>query len=102
MCAILRLPSPVLARPTYSSISLGGLPAAATRLGSRISSGITASIAQDGSHYARRSFIPFCRDCAARRPAVSRPSREGLEGRFLGLMAYLDGKPEGDDSMPEK
>ena len=31
-----------------------------------------------------------------------RLSREGLEGRFLGLMAYLDGKPEGDNSMPGK
>ena len=28
-----------------------------------------------------------------------RLSREGLEGRFLGLMAYLDGKPEGNNSM---
>jgi hypothetical protein len=31
-----------------------------------------------------------------------RPSREGLEGRFLGLMADLYGKPEGDNSMPGK
>ena len=31
-----------------------------------------------------------------------RLSREGLEGRFLGLMAYLEGKPEGNNSMPEK
>jgi hypothetical protein len=31
-----------------------------------------------------------------------RPGREGLEGRFLGLMADLDGKPEGDNSMPGK
>jgi hypothetical protein len=31
-----------------------------------------------------------------------RRSREGLEGRFLGLMAYLEGKPEGNNSMPEK
>jgi hypothetical protein len=29
-------------------------------------------------------------------------SRERLEGRFLGLMADLDGKPEGDNSMPGK
>src|SRR5262249_35185946 len=43
---MLRLPWPVLARPTYSSISLGGWPAAATRLGSRISSGMIASIPQ--------------------------------------------------------
>ena len=35
--------------PTYSSISLGGSPAAATRLGSRISSGMIASIPQRGS-----------------------------------------------------
>jgi hypothetical protein len=32
----------------------------------------------------------------------SRLSREELEGRFLGLMADLDGKPEGDNSMPGK
>ena len=31
-----------------------------------------------------------------------RLSREGLGGRFLGLMADLDGKPEGDNSMPGK
>jgi len=31
-----------------------------------------------------------------------RLSREGLEGRFLGLMAYLEGKPEGNNSMPGK
>jgi len=30
----------------------------------------------------------------------SRRSREELEGRFLGLMAYLDPKGEGDNSMP--
>src|SRR6266498_1203023 len=39
---------------------------------------------------------------AAPRGALLYPwfSWEGLEGRFLGLMAYLDGKPEGDNSMP--
>ena len=31
-----------------------------------------------------------------------RPSREELEGRFLGLMADLDPKGEGDNSMPGK
>src|SRR5205809_992354 len=49
MCAMLRPSWPVLARPTYSSISLGGWPAAATRLGCVISSGIVASISQYGS-----------------------------------------------------
>ena len=41
---------------------------------------------------------------AAPRGALLYPrlSREGLEGRFLGLMADLDGKPEGDNSMPGK
>jgi hypothetical protein len=29
-------------------------------------------------------------------------SREELGGRFLGLMAYLDPKGEGDKSMPGK
>jgi hypothetical protein len=31
-----------------------------------------------------------------------RCSREELGGRFLGLMAYLDLKGEGDKSMPGK
>jgi hypothetical protein len=31
-----------------------------------------------------------------------RCSREELGGRFLGLMAYLDPKGEGDKSMPGK
>jgi hypothetical protein len=50
--------------------------------------------------------------CRSRRPSTAhsasaprgallypRFSRAGLEGRFLGLMAYLEGKPEGDNSM---
>jgi hypothetical protein len=49
MCAMLMPSWPVLARPTYSSISLGGWPAAATRLGCVISSGIVASIPEEGS-----------------------------------------------------
>jgi hypothetical protein len=47
MCAMLRPLSPVLARPAYSSINFGGSPAAATRLGLLISSGMTVSIPQD-------------------------------------------------------
>jgi hypothetical protein len=41
---------------------------------------------------------------AAPRGALSssRCSREKLGGRFLGLMAYLDPKGEGDNSMPGK
>jgi hypothetical protein len=41
---------------------------------------------------------------AAPRGALSYPrcSREELGGRFLGLMAYLDPKGEGNNSMPEK
>src|SRR4029450_8739894 len=41
---------------------------------------------------------------SARRGAWSYPrfSWEELEGRFLGLMAYLDPKGEGDESMPGK
>jgi hypothetical protein len=40
----------------------------------------------------------------APRGALSYPrsSREELEGRFLGLMAYLDAKARGDSSLPEK
>jgi hypothetical protein len=41
---------------------------------------------------------------AAPRGALLYPrlNREELEGRFLGLMANLDGKPEGNNSMPGK
>jgi hypothetical protein len=41
---------------------------------------------------------------AAPRGALSYPrcSREKLGGRFLGLMAYLDPKGEGNNSMPGK
>jgi hypothetical protein len=40
----------------------------------------------------------------APRGALSYPqlSWEELEGRFLGLMAYLDAKARGDSSLPEK
>src|SRR5260370_24118621 len=48
-CERLKAACPVLGCPTYSSISLGGSPAAATRLGSAISSGMLASIPQRGS-----------------------------------------------------
>jgi hypothetical protein len=34
--------------------------------------------------------------------SYARFSRDELEGRFLGLMAYLDPKGEGDNSMPGK
>ncbi len=44
---------------------------------------------------------PYSHAAAAPRGALLYPrlSREGLEGRFLGLMAYLEGKPEGNNSM---
>ena len=51
MCATLSRPSPVLARPTYSSISFGGSPAAATWVGSPISSGMPASIPRQRLRY---------------------------------------------------
>jgi putative transposase len=42
-------------------------------------------------------------NCAPRgAPLYPRSSREKLEGRFLGPMAYLDPKGEGDNSMPGK
>src|SRR6266516_2898316 len=47
--ATLSAVSPVLALPTYSSISFAGSPAAATLLGSPISSGMPASIQQGPS-----------------------------------------------------
>jgi hypothetical protein len=41
--------------------------------------------------------------CAPRGASLySQLSWEELEGRFLGLMAYLDPKGEGDNSMPGK
>src|ERR1700720_2984623 len=49
MCAMLTAAWPVLACPTNSSISLGGWPAAATRLGSAISSGMIAVFRSPGS-----------------------------------------------------
>jgi hypothetical protein len=50
----------------------------------------------------KRSLIAY--DHSAPRGALSYPrfSREELGGRFLGLMAYLDPKGEGDNSMPGK
>ena len=38
--------------------------------------------------------------CATRRSVVSPAQPGGIGGRFLGLMAYLDPKGEGDKSMP--
>jgi Transposase DDE domain len=50
----------------------------------------------------KRSLVAY--DHSAPRGALSYPrfSREELGGRFLGLMAYLDPKGEGDNSMPGK
>src|SRR6266702_2011049 len=50
----------------------------------------------------KRSLLAY--DQSAPRGALSYPrfSREELGGRFLGLMAYLDPKGEGDNSMPGK
>ena len=47
-------------------------------------------------------LFAFIDDHCAPRGALSYPrlSREELGGRFLGLMAYLDPKGEGDKSMP--
>jgi hypothetical protein len=51
-------------------------------------------------------FVTRPRCCAGSAPrgALSylQFSWEGLEGTFLGLMAYLDPKGEGDESMPGK
>ena len=41
--------------------------------------------------------------CAPRHAAMYLPGRgKELEGRFLGLMAYLDAKARGDSSLPGK
>ncbi|MGH3290059.1 MAG: hypothetical protein ACRDPD_36165 [Streptosporangiaceae bacterium] len=63
ICAMLRPSWPVFARPTYSSISFGGWPAAATRLGPEISSGMIAIILRNGDHIAppTHSLIRFWR-----------------------------------------
>ena len=44
MCATLTRVSPVFTRPTYSSISFGLVPAASTRDGDSISSGIGPAV----------------------------------------------------------
>src|ERR1700752_341335 len=44
MCATLTRSSPVLTRPAYSSMSFGLVPAASTRLGLSISSGIALNL----------------------------------------------------------
>jgi hypothetical protein len=49
-------------------------------------------------------FPSYRGDIGASRSASPYPrcSREELGGRFLGLMAYLESKDEGDNSLPEK
>ena len=59
---------PVFARPTYSSISFGGSPAAATRLGRLISSGMPASIPQNAGGGRRAAATPV-------RPRAGKPQR---------------------------
>jgi hypothetical protein len=39
-------------------------------------------------------------ECATRRSVISPVQPGGTEGRFLGLMAYVDPKGEADSSMP--
>ena len=53
---------------------------------------------------AHRRGGPYSSAASAPRGALLYPrlSREELEGRFLGLMADLDPKGEGDNSMPGK
>ena len=90
MWAMLRPAWPVLTCPTYSSISFGGSPAAATRLGSRISSGMIASIPQDRCTAPRtRSSISPTRP----RSRGPRPAYRALAPLFVTLGA-------GEDDLP--
>jgi SAM-dependent methyltransferase len=80
---MLKAPWPVLARPTYSSISLGGSPAAATRLGSPISSGMTASIPQDGSAAPGRGALGIVPRMATEDPRdIVRRGYDAVSGRY--------------------
>ncbi|HZI74018.1 MAG TPA: hypothetical protein VFD73_08300, partial [Gemmatimonadales bacterium] len=66
---------------------------------SREGSHISPCVTSDDEHQHARSG-----KSGAPRSALLYPrrSREELGGRFLGLMAYLDPKGEGDQSMPGK
>ncbi|MFI1414959.1 IS5 family transposase [Streptomyces sp. NPDC020707] len=54
----------------------------------------------DRQIYRRRNVVERCL-CATRRLVVSPAQPGGIGGIFLGLMAHLDPKGEGDQSMPE-
>ncbi|MBP5897379.1 transposase [Streptomyces sp. LBUM 1488] len=56
--------------------------------------------ALDRDAYKQRNTVERCM-CATRRLVVSPVQPGGIGGIFLGLMAYLDPKGEGDQSMPE-
>ncbi len=83
------VPPPPARRIRAAAVCIGGLPP-------------YTQVNQDHQQDVVFADVRTCRGCAARRSVVSRLSREGLGGRFLGLMADLDGKPEGDNSMPGK
>lgn len=54
----------------------------------------------DAEAYKQRNTVERCM-CATRRLVVSPAQPGGIGGIFLGLMAHLDPKGEGDQSMPE-
>ncbi|QST85068.1 hypothetical protein SRIM_037465 [Streptomyces rimosus subsp. rimosus ATCC 10970] len=54
----------------------------------------------DHEAYKQRNVVERCM-CATRRLVVSPAQPGGIGGIFLGLMAHLDPKGEGDQSMPE-
>src|SRR5918997_2355954 len=58
MWAMLTRPSPLFTRPTYSSISFGFVPAASTRDGDSISSGMTLLVFQEMT---REELVPLLR-----------------------------------------
>jgi hypothetical protein len=57
-------------------------------------------VSHDATLYRERNTVERCM-CATRRLVVSPAQPGGIGGIFLGLMAYLDPKGEGDQSMPE-
>jgi hypothetical protein len=54
----------------------------------------------NGGLYEEIQHLTKCQCCAARRPVISPAQPGGIWRIFLGLMAYLDLKGEGDRSMP--
>lgn len=105
-------PDQVLADKAYSSRAIrehlrarhiqAVIPQPADQIANRKRKGSTGGRppAFDKSAYKQRNTVERCM-CATRRLVVSPAQPGGIGGIFLGLMAYLESKDEGDKSMPE-